>query len=291
MSYYLRVFSLTCLLAWAALPASPARAQDEITIGVLQFQRSGNVPDSVLTAVEQMVYSKFTDRKRFRVIERSQLDAIHAELAAQEIMGVEQKTALASIGANYVAIGQVTQTDIGRSSGSQGSTFYSAVISYGIRIIDVSTGSVAYSESFSNGRGNPFANAFSGFTGDNTTPAGAIDIAVQQTAKQVDSFLNTSFPTQGRLVSIESRNRKGSAESVLVTLGSAEGVGKRSKAIAFRQETLLIDGKSLVRKKPIAELTFVRSEGEQLSVFKISKASGSIDDAVGSESVYVELLP
>lgn len=280
------IFLLLFLLTFTTV-----KAQDEIAIGILRFQKSQQVPDSVVTAVEQMVYSKFTDRKRFKVIERSQLDAIHAELAAQDVMGVEQKTALTSLGASHVVVGQVTQADIGRSSGSQGSTIFSAVISYGIRIIDVSSGSVAYSESFSNGRGNPFANIFSGFTGDNSTPAGAVDIAVQQTAKQINSFLNTAFPVQGRLVSVEARGRKGAPESVLVTLGSMEGVEKKSKAILYMQENIDVGGKTLIRKKPLAELVFLRSEGDQLSIFKVTNASGSIDDAVGSNSAFVELLP
>lgn len=287
------VSRLVFIVAAFCLPASfnAAIAQDGISVGILRFQKSDNTPDSIATAIEQMVYSKFADRKRFKVIERSQLDAIHAELAAQDIMGVEQKTALESLGASYVVIGQVTQAAVTRSPGSQGASYYSANISYGIRIVDVKTGAVAYSESFSNGRGNPFANVLSGFTGDTSTPAGAVDIAVQQTAKQVDSFLNSSFPIQGRLVSVESRGRKGLPENVLITLGSADGVGKKSKAIVYVQETLSIDGKSLIRKKPLAELSFLRSEGEQLSVFKITKSQGSIDDHAGSNAVFVELLP
>lgn len=290
MAGFVRVLVVSIVIGLCT--AAPAAAQqDDIAVGILRFQTIGSVPKSVATSIEQMVYSEFADRKRFRVIERSHIDAINAELAAQDVMGVKEKAALASMGADYVVLGQVTQADIGSTSGSRGSASYSAIISYGIRIIHVGTGAVAYSESFSNGRGNPFANVFSGFTGDKSTPAGAVDIAVQQTAKQVDSFLNTAFPIQGRLVSVESLSRKGLAETVLVTLGSAEGVGKKSKAIAYRQETLMIDGNALMRKKPIAELIFLRAEGDQFSVFKVTKVLASVEDAVGSKSVFVEMLP
>lgn len=288
----MRPMAIVLALIGALVVLAPAaNAEDKISIGVLKFLSEGRGGDRVSTAVEQMVYSRFADRRQFRVVERSRMDAIQAELAAQDILEVADKTALQSAGADYVVMGQVTQADVSSNHTQQGGTYYTAIVSYGVRIIDVSTGEVAHSESFSNGRGNMFANAFAGFGGDRSSPAGAVDIAVQQTGKQFDAFLNSAFPSYGRMLSVETRDRKGAPLTVLVSLGKADGVGKKSKALAFRQESLLVDGRELVRKRPVAELSFVRSEGDQLSVFRIKNPSQGVEEAVGSDSVFVEIAP
>jgi len=269
----------------SALPAKAA----EVTIGILRFRHSAEVPESAATSVEQFVYSAFTSQQRFRVLERSRIDAVQAERAVQQSNEVVNPTALRDLGAQYVVLGEVTRAEVGRMSGSRGGAFYHATMAYGLRIIDVSTGAVSYSQEFSTGRGNPLAGMFSGFTGDVSTPAGAIDIALQQTRKDLVGLIGRAFSISGQIVSIESRDDKGVPRTVLVSLGVADGVGKKSVLDAYVSQTIDVGGKPLVRKKPVAELSFVEAQGDHLSLFGVRKGGGELGTvANGNATIQVE---
>lgn len=284
--------SIAVLLALSAV-ASPADASEATTIGILRFQASQGVQDAATTAVEQFVYSRFTAQSRFRVLERSRLDAIQAERVVQDMSNVKSKTALADLGAKFVVLGEVTQADVAVDHGS-GRAAYSATVAYGLRILDVSTGTVAYSQDFSNGRNNPWARSWlNAFKGDTSTKAGALDSAVQQTAEQLDVFLATSFPISAYLLSVESTDRKGLPGSVLVSLGPGDGIGENTKLLAFVSQELEVDGRVLTRKRPIAELEFIHSEGDHLSLFKVEKGGAELKSALTNQDqrVQVEVTP
>jgi len=267
-------------------PSQPLKAA-EVTIGILRFRHSAEVPESAATSVEQFVYSAFTSQQRFRVLERSRIDAVQAERAVQQSNEVVNPTILRDLGAQYVVLGEVTRAQVGAMSGRKGGTFYHATMAYGLRIIDVSTGTVSYSQEFSTGRGNPLAGMFSGFTGDVSTPGGAVDIALQQTRNDLVDFIGRAFAISGQVVSIESRDNKGMPKTVLISLGVADGIGKKSTLEAYTTQTIEVGGKPLVRKKPLAELGFVESQGDHLSLFSVKKGGDGLAAANGA-TIYVE---
>lgn len=262
---------------------------ESTSIAVLQFQHSQSVPESAAQAAEQFIFSKLASDGRFNVLERSRLDAIQAERSVQVALDVGDKTKLTDLGAAYVVLGELTQAEVSTLQGNGGTRAYKATVTYGLRILDVSTGAITYSAQFSSSR-DILGNAFAGFTGDITTPAGALDAAFRLTDKKVDAFLTGAFPVTGIIASIEERGRKGDAAMVLVTLGSADGMPKRAKINAFVTEIVKAGGQELTRKRPLADLALVRTEGDHLSIMKVSKGGAELAAAIdqGSE-VKVEI--
>lgn len=266
-------FILFALLACA--PWARASASGPIQIGLLKFQHSQSIDASAAQAVEQFVFSKIATDGRFQVLDRSRLDAIAAERNVQLALDVEAKTQLADAGAEYVVLGEVTQVNIGAQQGSGGVRIYKATVTYGLRILKVDTGEVSYSGQFSSAR-DIIGTAFAGFTGDITTPAGALDAALRLTDKKVTAFFAGAFPVTGIVASIESRARKGAAETVLVTLGDLDGLPARAKLKAYHTEMISAGGRDLTRKRLIADLQLIRFEGEHLSIMKVSKGGAEL---------------
>jgi curli biogenesis system outer membrane secretion channel CsgG len=285
----LRTGAIRSMIALAVFCQAASAAAAQTTIGILRFQVSPNVPPSAASSVEQFVYTEFAEQRRFRVLERSRIDAVQAERAVQQANSVLNPTALRDLGAQYVVLGEVTRAEVATIRGSQGAVGYHATIAYGLRIIDVSTGSVSFAQDFSTGRGNPLSGLFAGFTGDVTTPAGATDIAVRQTKKDLDAFIGKAFAISGRIVSVESSDDKGVPQTVLVSLGPADGVVGKTILSAYAEQKIDVNGSTLLRKRPLAELVFVESQGDHLSIFKVRKSSADLQAALaGGSPVLVE---
>jgi hypothetical protein len=279
------VVSFICLLgcAFSALAA-------QTTIGILPFQSAPGVPVDGSLSVEQFVYSAMTSQERFRVLERARVDALFSERNYQQAQEVVNPAALRDLGAQFVLAGEVTRVDIARVQ-SNGITNYRATIAFGIRIIEVSTGSVVGSEEFSSSRGNPLATVFAGLTGDPATPAGALDIALQQNRKQFERFVRSVFAATGQLVSIEQSDRKGMPASVLISLGSADGIERKSVLAAYFTELITVGDRQLERKHSLAELSFAEAQGDHLSLFKVRKGADRLRRALDEgRTVVVEFI-
>lgn len=267
------------LVALVLLLCSEVRAQEKISVGILRFQSGGEVSQAETQVIEQFVISRLSSDRRFRVLDRSRLNAIQAERSIQQALNASDKTALADLGAQFVIIGEVSQVDtVSRYVQNVGEQ-YRSTLAFGLRVLDVGTGEVAYAEQFSSGR-NALGNIFAGFNSDTSTPAGALDVALKITGKQMDSFLASAFPVMGEIVSIEAHDRKGVPEQVLVTLGSEDGLIRTSKLNAFLVESIEAGGRTLIRKRPVAELVLARIEGEHLAVFNVTSGGPAIAQLV-----------
>lgn len=266
MRFWLLLFFLTAPFAHA----------EPVSIGILKFQHPRSVDEAHVRMVEQFVTSKFSAANRFSLIERSRMDAIESERFLQMLNDVENPASAIDIGASFVVFGDVTQVGIIRERLDGGSIIYTANIVYSVRILDVSSGKVAYAEHFSTSRDGMLKNFFSAFSGDNSTPQGALDIALRQTSTQLDKFLTKAFPVRGQVVSIEKADKRGKPALVLVSLGSADGINKKSKLTVYTEEAVSVGGQVLVRKKTLAELIYDRSEGDRLSLFKVKSGGENL---------------
>jgi hypothetical protein len=94
------------------------------------------------------------------------------------------------------------------------------------------------------------------------------------------------------VVNVEQADRKGLPLSVLVSVGSADGVDRRSTLIAFTTQNLDVNGQVLVRKKPAGELAFQEAQGDHLSLFRVKKGGAEIGalSAAGT-TILVEFKP
>jgi Curli production assembly/transport component CsgG len=280
------------LLIWFAMSVSPlvhSQQSSQVSLGILKADSQRNIPDNVDRAIEQFIYNKFASQKRFKVLERARFNAVNAERQFQEINDVENQSAIQSTGAQFVLFTEITQADVIQKR-EDDTVWYEATIAYGVRLIDVSSGQIVQSANFSTGRGNYFSGLSAIFSGNNDTPAGAIDIAVQQTAKEFDMFVARAFPILGTIVSVESSNKKGEPQTVLVSLGEADGVTKKTNFSVFQKQTITVGGKDLQRRKPIGTLTVVRFEGDSLTLAKVATGATQLISAAGSDDIGVEIV-
>lgn len=290
----------TCAIACLSSGSSFAQALKPINIGILAANVVQGEQAPVYKAVEQFIYQKFVDQKRFNVIERARFNAVNAERAFQDFNDTKNKAKIKNTGADYVVFTDVTATDVRRvtepahytKKGNLISeiTYYDATISFGIRIIDVSTGEVAKAQTFSSGRGGILSSFGSILGGSNSTPAGAIDIALSQNNKALMQFISSSFPTVGYVMAIETKDKKGFPETVLVSIGSADGVTKSSKLQIYETQQLTAGGNTISRKKPVAILAFVRGEGDHITLGKVTNGADILLSVADANTLKVEIV-
>jgi hypothetical protein len=279
---------LSCFFV-ATMPFAHSQQTSQVSLGILKADSQRNIPDNVDRAIEQFIYNKFASQKRFKVLERARFNAVNAERQFQEINDVANQSAIQSTGAQFVLFTEITQADVIQKREND-TVWYEATIAYGVRLIDVSSGQIVQSANFSTGRGNAFSGLAAIFSGDNDTPAGAIDIAVQQTAKEFDIFVGKAFPILGSIVSVESSNKKGEPQTVLISLGEADGVTKKTVFSVFQKQTISVGGKDLQRRRPIGTLTVVRFEGDSLTLAKVTSGATQLVNSAGNEEIGVEIV-
>lgn len=258
-------------------------------IGILKFQKSAGVADDVRAQVEAFVYESFVKERRFNVLERTQLEALAVERFLQEAMSDDQRLELEEKGARWIVIGEVNQASIDSTNLDSGNKAYTAVVSFGMRILDVKTGQVAYSEQFSSSSGN-LGDLFKNMLDDKTSPGGAMRAALRDIEKPLARFIDQAFPIHAQIVSIEKFGRGGKAQEVLIAKGPADGVTPKTKMIAFVRSVLEVNGEKLAREQEIAQLVVVRSEGDHLSVCKVGKGGEQLSARIDAgETVYAKV--
>lgn len=254
-------------------------------VGILRFKLAQGVQqEDVRAQIEAFVYEAFVKERRFTVLERAQLEALEVERFLQESMGSAEQVQLKDLGARWLVIGEVNQATAEGMPLESGGEAYTAVVSFGLRILDVETGRVAYSEQFSSSSGS-MTDVFKNLFDDKTSRGGALRAALKDLEKPLARFIDLAFPIYAQIVSVERTGRGGAAKEVLIAKGPADGITPKTKLIAFERSTMTVDGKELVRERELANLEVVRSEGEHLSVCKVGKGGELISARINAGQV------
>ena len=219
-------------------------AKDEkINIGILQFQKTqqhSGAQKDYTSFIEDMITSTFVSEGRFNIVERSDLDAITAERIIQEIKNVKNASKIRDMGVSWIVVGEVSKIHVTHKRTREGSSFYSAAVGFTLKIINVETGTIAYSKSFANG-GSKFG-LFKGLTNafaDTSTPDGAIAVVLKDLNKEVHDFVGKSFPIVIEIISIEKTDKKGIAKEILVAGGEQDGMKKKVKLVLLASLRLI----------------------------------------------------
>lgn len=280
----LRAAGWLCALALVFTHSAFAKEK----IAVFAFQKSAGVSDDVRNQVEQFVLQALVDEQRFEVLERSQFAALEAERNFQTAMSDQERQAIDELGARFTVIGTVNQSSMERRSLNNG-VAYDATIGYGLRIVDVSTGKVAYSGEFSSSTGN-LGDVFSKMFQDSTSAGGALRSALKTTEKTLAKFIDQSFPIFAKVISIERSNRRGEALEVLISGGPADGIGKKTELVTFLRSEIEVDGEVIVRERVLGALKVVRDEGQKLSICKVRSGGKALAEAIAAgNTVHVKV--
>ncbi len=265
-----------------------AKEKSKESVGILRFQAASGIPDDIRAQVEQHVNEQFVAERRFDILERTKLDALEAERFLQEAMNPEQQQKLNELGARWIVVGDVSQANVSQRVMDNG-VVYEAVLTYGLKILDVKTGRVAYAEQFSNSSGNVFQALTTVFQ-DKSSPAAALRSGLLSTDKKLGAFLDKAFPVLAKIISIERQGRRGQAEEILIAKGPADGITPKTKLVAFQRDKLDVAGEMLTRERELGELVVLRSEGDHISICKVTNGGDLIAARINSgKTVYVKV--
>ncbi|MEZ5443217.1 MAG: CsgG/HfaB family protein [Lysobacterales bacterium] len=273
---------LLLLIGW--LSADTAAAAEREKIGILRFQAAAGIDDDVRSQVEGFVTQALVDERRFEILERSEFDALQVERFLQQAMEPAEQIRIAESGARWIVIGDVNQSSMSTSALDGGGVSYRGLIAYRLRIVDVSTGQLAYSRQFASSKGG-LGDTFKNMFNDTTSAGAARQAALQQTTKELAQFIDQAFPIEAQILSIEKRGRKGEALEVLIDRGPADGVSRKTALVVFQRSEIQAGDRVLTREQELAQLEVLRSEGEQLSVAKVRKGGAELAAAFDRQEV------
>jgi hypothetical protein len=269
-----------------------AIGQSKILVGIMRFQNNSNGGSNnyqrsnnssqYSTAIQDAVGDVFLNTKRFTLVEREKMEQIKSEKNLQKnddfIDGsvVEQSAAL---GAQYIVMGNITKAgeDESRSSvpfaGSV--TSYHADVAFSIRIVDVSTGEVVASNSFSaSGKGKD------GF-----------DKALETIKPDIADFIKKNFKLTVSLAQVESKDANGAATKVLIAGGSSVGLKLNDVFKVYEVTVLDVDGKKIPRKVTIGKISVAEIQDENFSECTVTEGGADIASKVaGGSKIKCEII-
>jgi TolB-like protein len=272
-----RIFNVLSIILIATLPAL---AQDKVGVGILSFTYVSNAAkQGDVNSIQETVTNAFVKTKRFNIVDRTKMDALKQEKNLQKSEDFIDGSVIqqgVSLGANYLISGHViaAQADRMEAADDKGNVTitYKAKLSIQLKVIDVATGQVITSETIEPKAGN----ALLGMMGIGAaSPEQAIATAVKNIEGKVDDFVGRNFPVSFVIVEIQEKDGKGNAKKVMIAGGTAFGLKKSDKLKVVEVSTVMVNGKSLERKKEIGELKIDKVEDENFSTCSVT--AGGID--------------
>ena len=249
--------------------------QNKTLIGIVPFKSSSSGNEyysrndnssEYKTAIQDAVSDAFLKTKRFSLVEREKMEQLKSEKNLQKEEDFIDGTVIEqskSLGAQFVVLGNVTkakvedkQTNLILVSASS----RVCEIAFNIRIVDVSTGEIVASNSFS--KSSKGKNAF--------------EIGLNEIKPEIEKFITDNFKLTASIASIEEKNSNGDATKVLISGGSSTGVIEKNEFKIFEVSQLVVDGKKLIRKKTIGKLIVTKVEDENFSICTITEGGAEI---------------
>ncbi|KAB6349103.1 penicillin-binding protein activator LpoB, partial [Bacteroides xylanisolvens] len=125
--------------------------------------------------------------------------------------------------AQYLIQGNITSMQGVKKTDSKGKTYYQGSVSYTLKIVDPSNGTLKGTQTFTH-------EGLTGNIGD--TPDEAIIKTLDYVVISMDDFVDEYFKMKGTIVQIES-TKKDKAQTVYIDLGTKRGVQKGQKFIVY----------------------------------------------------------
>jgi len=264
-------------------------AQRKTIIGVVAFtnsDESGNSElrsnhadhsqqDKYTTIIQEDVENTFVSTKRFTLVERDKMDQLKAEKNLEKgdayIDGsvIEQSAAL---GAQYLVLGSISKANEGMDRGYAAAMGYStsphAEISFSLRVVDVATGEVVAS--------NTFSASEKGKT--------AFDKALNELRPDVEDFIRKNFKLILTLAQVEKKDSGGAATKVLIAGGSSLGLKVNEAFKVYEVSEIEVDGKKIERKLPLGKVTINDVQDENFSECIVNEGGAAIASKAASGS-------
>lgn len=278
-----------------------ASAQDAETfsIGILPTTSTIAYGNSYREHIRESLTKVFAEKSRFTVVDRSKLDAISQERDLQkEVEFFDGKVAEQgkAIGAQYLASANIynlsansIQITKSRSVKGADGKYYTQnynvpglaiIVGINIQLVDVATGGVKSTRQISKS-----------LNYESTEPNACILSTLSQLEPQMRAWINDVFPVEMKIVSIETTNKKGLPETVLVKGGNDMNL-QHSRALfglvnsstqleVVEVQIIKLDGKEINRPIVVGKVVVHKVEGE-LSVCKVKDGAETIQQKLNA---------
>ncbi len=240
--------------AWAQQDVRPV-------VGVAEFTCDTKSPYSKF--VTEKVVEMLTNTKRFRVVDRTSIDKIHAELELQKSEAfldsknrVEQDVAVA---AEKMITGHIVKIPVYAVRNADGSLRgYKASVAFEMKVVDVATGLSTEATSFQGKASDEYL-----------SPESAVTSAMLSLQSTIAEYFRMNFPVTAKIVRILSE-KGGCARMVLVSAGSEQGI---KKGDVFTIENVeMIDGSPYLTE--LGQAKVERVAGSSFSECSVNKDTG-----------------
>ena len=181
----------------------------------------------------------------------------------------ERLITMRNLNARYLIQGHLTNLQANKNTDKEGNVTYQGMLTYSLKIIDVTTGTLAGTEVYNHG------SALLSFSSADTREKAIANI-MGSVKKDIEKFVDKHFALEGTILEINTE-KKGEATEVYIDLGSNHGIqkGQDLKVFIVRQ----IAGKT--SNKEIGELRAETVEGDEITLCKVRKGGKEIKAAVG----------
>lgn len=245
------------------------------------YYSSKSKDDEYTIAIQDAVTNAFLKSKRFSLVEREKMNQLKSEKELQKsedfIDGavVEQTKTL---GAQYVVVGNISESSVESKQNYVpyvgNVTTITAKITFSIKIVDVATAQIIASSNFT--KSAKGKNAFND--------------ALEALNPEIESFIKENFKITVSVAEIEEKNKKGEAVKILIAAGSSTGVNKNDEFKVFENTEMVVDGKTLTRKKSIGKIIVETVEDENFSRCIVKEGGKDIADKIAMGKLKCELI-
>lgn len=267
-----RTFLMVAICLFSVLGFAQTDESGKEKVYIDYFSYPSRVGSALAEALRSKVIEGIQAMDRVILIDVGSNEVLKEEAKRrQEASAMGDATArseqMTTLGAKYLIQGFIASMQAVKKSYSDGRIYYEGSISYTLKVVDPSNGSLKTTKSFSHG-----GTLTETFTGD--TPQEAILKTFKEIKLDMDNLINESFKLEGTIVQIESvKNDK--AVTVYIDLGSKQGIQKGQQFLVFAE----VDAAGVLSRKEIGRLDVKEVMGETRSLCKVGKGDKEIFEA------------
>lgn len=253
------IFLLSVLACGVTLHA---QEDGRTVVGVAAFTCEGSQRYAGL--ITENVVEMLTNSHRFRVVDRTSIDKIQAELELQKSEAfIDSKNTVTqgvAVAAQKMITGHITKIPVYAIKNGNGTIKgYRASVAFQMKIVDVETGL------------STEATSFQGKTGElMLSPESAVNSAMASIKNDLENYFRVNFPLTAKIVKIlDSKNAV--ATKVLLAAGASQGVNIGDK---FDVEYIeLLAGQPYL--SPIGIITVIKVSGDYFCECKVPRKIGA----------------
>jgi hypothetical protein len=234
--------------------------------------------------VQGVLEEVFRKTGKFTILSRQgDLSAVREEQRFQDVSTDVSVDFGKTKGAKYVVQTMINSAGVTKiikapdpSTNTPSQTFYVSNITVTVKLIEVETGVMVFSQSFSQG-----TKIFQ--PGAATSATGSLTKQTDRLKKDIGAFLEKQFPSTCMMVAIDQRDKKGNALIVGVLCGAAYGLKKGDNIDLVKEQVVEANGRKVVRRIVIGKGKVDQLQGQESAGVRVISGGDAISAAFAAD--------